>query len=197
MSRHDDPEPKPKSFMEQSRSNFNLAYVFCKVYTACFTPFLRAGMGTHAMAWTGPMALVLMFFGGGLTGRIAIIYYIPVWLVAVIVQRFLQDRWMTSTYDGRPALMMRVFRCKTEQQGRAAEILFVQALGLILLVAGAEPQSALFSLGGFLFFGCFAMAFKEGVEREITKTMVRQMRDASLAQRNLAEWVRHEERYDG
>ncbi len=181
-------QQESKSFFEQMKDATNIAYGASKVMSMCFIPFLRVGMGTHAMTWLGPLALALMFVWGSMTEQPALFAYMAAWLVAVVVQRLCRDRSQCSTYHGRPAARPGRGCSRSIVRTRAAaEIPLLMFTGLLVYGAESEP------FGVFLLCGAFALGLKEYVDREYDEAMVRQMRDAAISQRNLAERVRHED----
>lgn len=180
-----DHKPPDDLFEQIEKKDFaNGIYGLCRLHSACFWPFLRSGMGSHALAWPGPFALVGMFGYAGVTESPEMIVFMAVWLLAVIVGRLRTDRTQHSLYDGWPSLTMRMFPfVKTEDTARMIEPAFC-------LLAGALLLSVSHPLGVFVMAGWVSMTLKEGIERMLHANRVRQLRDSAIEQQALSRGLR-------
>jgi hypothetical protein len=173
---------------EQSsfRSSFNAMYFLANSHATCLTVFLRHSFGSEAIGMNGLVAVLMMLVYRGETRCLAMGTFFMAWLVALIVQRLrtfvlYQRGWrLHSRYGGYPWLAIRIPFVKTEVRAMALEPLVCLLVGHVLC-RWSEP------VGRFVMFGCFSLAIKNGIERQIDRARLRQMHDAVIEQMHLVE----------
>lgn len=170
--------------------SFNALYFAASCVALCFTPFLRRDFGRNAIGLAGLGAGFLILFWGSYSHTIALWYYFIFWFLALISQRIrtyrntLKGVMPHSHYAGDSWLAYRLFpRIKSEANARAVE-------AFVLLGAGGLVAMANKPFGWFLMAGFPAILFLEAIRVEFTRSQLQAMRDAEIAQRELAERYR-------
>jgi hypothetical protein len=130
-------QPKPKPIWEVPPPHKAIPGIF-RSYNLAFYPWLRKGQGVHAYRY-GLCTLILMFVYAGAAPCPELLYYMPVWLLLVLLRR--PDRAAGSTYAGRS-----IFGRWGESKGRMIEPVFVGAVGVALL--DYSEALGLFVIGG-------------------------------------------------
>lgn len=171
--------------------SFNALYFAANCFALCFTPFLRRDLGRNAIGVAGLGAGILILFWGSYSHTIALWWYFLAWLIALIGQRLrtfqntLKGIVPHSRYPGYPHLAFRLVpRIKSEANARAVEAFLL--LGIGGLIAMFDKP-----FGAFLMTGFPSLLFLEAVSVEFTRSQLQQMRDAEIAQRDLAERYRN------
>jgi hypothetical protein len=170
--------------------SFGALYFAANCFALCFTPFLRRDFGRNAIGIAGLGAGGLILLWGSYSNTPALWWYFIAWLLALIgcrvrtFQNSIKGTALHSYYDGYPWLAFKLFpRMKSESNARAAEAFLLLAIGgLVAMVS--KP------FGGFICCGFPAILFLEAVRVEFTRSELRAMRDAEIAQRQLAEQYR-------
>jgi len=113
---------------------------FFRAYTLAFLPFLRTGSGIRAYR-IGLFTMIGMAWYGAFAPCEELLYYIPIWLLAVFLRRC--DKTAGSAYPGRS-----IFRklMRGELRGRMVEPVVVGGIGVFLLQD--LPELGLFLIGG-------------------------------------------------
>lgn len=158
-------------------TTINFVYIWAAVQSACVAPFLRTGMGTRALGWLCPMALVWMLCYAAFRPCPLLIPYLAVWLVMCAVQRLAADRSQHSRYPGFP-LPCRLGLARSEQAGRLVESVVMAGVAFVLFDLD-RPLSDFASLSSG---GLLVKLIVDGVLRQ---KRLQDLRDAELAQRNL------------
>lgn len=170
--------------------SFNALYFAANCFALCFTPFLRRDLGRNAIGVAGLGAGILILFWGSYSHTIGLWWYFLAWLLALIGQRIrtyqntLKGHVEHSQYGGWPWLAFKLFpRMKSEANAKGAEAFLLLAVGGVLTFV-SKP------LGYFVMTGFPAILFLEAVGVEFTRSRLQAMRDAEIAQRDLAERYR-------
>ena len=164
-------------------ATLDILYMITSAHATCFYPFLRYGMGTHALLWLGPCALILMLGYAQMTHCPLMYPLMAAWLIAAVIQKFLKSRNEDSAYLGWPIICWLVRR---EPAGKALEPFLVGTAGI-----ACAPVDENFA--GFLMAGWLSMLVREAICRAVVQKQVRQMRDAVNRQRQVAELWREME----
>jgi hypothetical protein len=172
---------QPESIFDTPAQSFNLLYALSSVYAACVLPFLRTGMGSHALGMSAFLALVLMMTVGGLMNAPAILNYVAAWLAAVIIQRVLvllrgrrNGEPVHSRYLGDPLLA----RFPSITVNAARGVLEPMLTFIAAMLLGAWSQD----VAGFLMGAAVALFIKNVIDLEADRARVRRMRDAHIEQ---------------
>jgi hypothetical protein len=165
----------------------NLLWLGANCYSTCFTVFIRTGFGTEALGVNGVGAVILILIGmseGGDPG--AFLNFLYAWLCALVVQRVRTAKMVNagliehSRYSGWPSLTLKLFPfIKSEMRAKGVEPGLCAVAGVLL-----APMSP--PLAAFVFCGAFALAVVRGMEQQVNRMRVQQMRDAEIEHRQLA-----------
>lgn len=175
------------------KETFNAAYAIASIYSTCVLPFLRTGMGSHALGFNAFFAGVGMVFAGGLLGAPEMLNFVGVWLAAVVVQR-VSGAWgrarrrepVHSRYLGDPVLARLPGVTPHAARGVLEPVVTFAAA---LAVAPASGPT-----GGFLMGAAAALFVKNLVDVEADRARVRRLRDAHLEQVYVSRRFREGER---
>lgn len=186
-----DQQPKQNGFGRPGMGDsFNALYFLASCVALCFTPLLRRDFGRNGIGLAGLGAGFLILFWGGYSHTIALWYYFIAWLLALIGQRIrtfrntIKGYMPHSYYAGDSWLVYKLFpRIKSEGNARAVEAFLLLGVGGLVSLA-SKP------FGWFIMAGFPAILFLEAIRTEYTRSQLQAMRDAELAQRELAERYR-------
>ncbi|MHC5540040.1 hypothetical protein ACYOEI_17615 [Singulisphaera rosea] len=177
-------EKEPESMWMKPSEAIDIFYPLCMTLSTCFYPFLHSHFGTHAFAWYGPFALVLMFVWIGFAEAPELTWFMGAWLLMIIYRRiWCTERDEISTYTGDPVVAMKLPFINTASRGRFVEPLLVAGAG-----AGIESYSKALSV--FFLFGAAAMALVAAFDRQMLSRRMREMRDAALYHEHMGRMFR-------
>ena len=173
------------------KSGINLLQLLVDGHAACVAPFLRNGMGSNYPGVDGLVALVMILVYAAETRDRFMMWYFWIWLLTIACQRIetfrlIRRGWAEhSRYTGRPLLLKLPFVKNEMTAKNMIEPAFCFLVGLCLL-----PISQ--TLGAFVMLGYLSLGIQRGLQSQVNRMRVRQMRDAAIEQRQLAEWFRSE-----
>jgi hypothetical protein len=177
---------------QQGYSNqdaFNFLYLFCRGHATVVTPFLRTGFGAEALGLNALVAFVMMTFlackDQAMSGLLGL------WLLAVIVQRVRtrlaihRGEIIHSRYAGYPWLAMKMPFVRKEQTAVGiVEPMVIFLVGVLLCPLSVD-------VGGLVSTSAVSLMLQHGIEAEIDRKRMQQMRDAEIEQRYYAERFRN------
>jgi hypothetical protein len=179
----------------QGRDTFNMRtgakvlHLVVETHAAGFTPFLRRGMGVNYPGAFGLLALVMILLYAAATHDPLVITYFWFWLGMIIVRRaeavqLARRGWVEhSRYNGWPWFSIKLPFVKTESAAKIAD-------AMVCLIVGAELYQWSEALGRFVMLGCLSLGMQRAIQGQVNSMRLRQMRDAAIEQRQLAEWYR-------
>jgi hypothetical protein len=176
------------------RTGVNVLHLVVETHAAAVTPFLRRGMGVNYPGVFGLLALVMIPLYAAATHDPLMITFLWVWLGAIIVRRAeavqlaRRGRVVHSRYNGWPWFSVKLPFVKTESAAKVAD-------AMVCLVVGVLLCQWSIALGRFVMLGCVSLGMQRAIQGQVNSMRVRQMRDAAIEQRQLAEWYR-EQRID-
>jgi hypothetical protein len=171
------------------RTGANVLHLVVETHAAAVTPFLRRGMGVNYPGVFGLLALVLILLYAAATHDPFVITFFWFWLGAIIVRRAeavqlaRRGRVEHSRYNGWPWFSIKLPFVKTESAAKVAD-------AIVCLVVGAELYQWSEALGRLVMFGCVSLGIQRAIQGQVNSMRLRQMRDAAIEQRQLAEWYR-------
>jgi hypothetical protein len=168
------PEPKP---MTKPQDVVNVVFGLASVGAAVFTPALHWGQGTHAYRHTGIWALFLIVGYSAICPPVA--YYIPIWVLLLLLRRGAASRDVHSMYQGYPWYLPFL----SERMARILEPIVLFGIGTCLSSVSEE-------LANFCLIGAVSLFIITGVELEVIKAHRRIGRDREIEMRNQMRWYR-------
>ncbi len=187
MTTHQAPQHAPPGDHITMGSSFNILYLLAHIHALSFTVFLRTSFGLEGIGICGLGTMVMILGWGAYANCLPMFGFFVLWLAALIVQRvrtFLDWRSgkviVHSRYNGYPWLSRLLFRSQDELKAKGFDAFLCLAVGGILCQFN-QP------FGFYVMAGFSSILFTECMMVESMKRRLRQMRDAEIEQRYLAE----------
>lgn len=121
------------------KESANALYGVSCIVSYFVIPITRGGHGKRSFRWFGPMALLGLFLASGLSPLV--LYYIPLWLLAVVFRRLTYDREAPTRFSGYPGFL-RIFGSKACYAEGALLLgigyLIADPIGMVIMAAGAS-----------------------------------------------------------
>ena len=179
--------PHERGDRPSGRDGVNVLYLLANCYATCFTVFLRTNFGAEALGVHGVGAVLLILLAAGGSGTPdPFLAFLAAWFCALVVQRArtVQNARTGhvehSRYAGFPAVTLKLLPfVKSEMRAKAIEPVLCMVVGCVL---GAVWPA----LGGFIFFGAFALTIVRAIDMRVNQVRVQKMRDAEIEHRQLA-----------
>lgn len=168
-----------------NKNAFNLLYLLVSAHSWCVLPFLRRGVGREMPGIYGIAAFLGMTF---LACEDQVVWhYLGVWFFVLVVLKASSLRaarrgeWIHSRYSGFPWVAMNVPFIRSEKTAMG----FVEPA--IVFVVGTLLCPLSVNLGGLVLTSAISLMLKYGIEDEIDRQRMQQMRDAEIEMRYYAE----------
>jgi hypothetical protein len=171
------------------RTGANVMNLLVETHAAGVTPFLRSGMGVNYPGVFGLLALVMILLYAAATHDPLVITFFWFWLGAIILRRAeavqlaRRGRIVHSRYNGWPWFSIKLRFVKTESAAKVAD-------AVVCLVVGALLFQWSKAVGQFVMFGCVSLGMQRAIQGQVNSMRLRQMRDAAIEQRHLADSFR-------
>lgn len=166
--------------------SLNGLYLLAHAHSLSFTVFLRTDFGSEGIGICGIATIAMILGWGAYANCYPMFIFFLLWLAALIVQRIRTfSNWrrgyaIHSRYNGTPWLSRRLFPRVSELNARGVDAFICFAVGG-LMAQFNQP------LGLYIMAGFFSVMFTEAIMVETNRRRLRQMRDAEIEQRYLAE----------
>jgi len=166
--------------------SLNGLYLLAHTHALSFTVFLRTDFGSEGIGLCG-LGTILMILGwGAYANCLPMFGFFGLWLLALIFQRIKSfGNWrkgmvVHSRYNGYPWFAKRIFPRMSELNAKGIDAFLCLAVGGLICQFN-QP------FGFYVMAGCASIMFTECMMVESMKRRLRQMRDAEIEQRYLAE----------
>jgi hypothetical protein len=172
-------------------SGLNLLRLLVDGHAACVAPFMRSGMGANYPGVDGLVGLVMILLYAAQMRDRFMVWYFWIWLAAIAYRRIetvrlIRRGWAEhSRYTGTPLALKLPFVKNEMTAKNAIEPAICFLIGVCLL-----PISE--ALGAFVMLGYLSLGIQRGLQSQVNRMRLRQMRDAAIEQRQLAERFRGE-----
>jgi hypothetical protein len=184
------PQDNEKGFNLSRKDSFNLLYAVARGHAMCFLPFFRKNFGSEALGVPGLIAFVLMLLVGGFGEIPEMLYFMGLWLVAMLYQR---TNTMVAMWKG----VVRHSRYEGDVdtkliRNRSTVKLILEPVTCGLFGLCIEMSGISHGLAVFIGMGFFSLSAVAWIDRQLEHKRLEAMRDAAIEQSYLASRYRGE-----
>jgi hypothetical protein len=165
-----------------------IIYFACNVHATSIAVFIRRGFGREALGWNSLCAIVVLIFLAGedraFLGYVVLFLFAQIWRRVETFRLLRSGIVLHSRYPGYPYWAMKVPFVTSEENAMSGIEPLMCFLGGALLC----PVSV--NIGGYVMLGALTLGIRGGIEREIDRKRIQQMKDAALEQQWYSEQMR-------